>query len=36
MQAVEEVGYVPLTDEQLAVTRARWDARATGAAPQEA
>ena len=29
--AVGEVGYVPLSDEALAQTRARWNARTTGA-----
>lgn len=30
--SVADVGYVPLSDEDLAETRARWDARTTGAA----
>ena len=36
MEAVEEVGYVRLTDEQLAATRMTWEARTTGSALVEA
>ncbi len=32
IDSVEEVGYVALTDEDLAATRARWASRTTGAA----
>ena len=32
IDAVPEVGYVSLSDEDLAATRARWEARTTGAA----
>ncbi|MFP5322472.1 MAG: substrate-binding domain-containing protein [Acidimicrobiia bacterium] len=32
IDSVADVGYVPLSDEDLAETRARWEARTTGAA----